>query len=102
MGKRALEATVTILICNASNVAQERRLRRVAQAKLMSDHGLVMWTITEVLLQVHGLDAPIWLTGMPQCSQASQPDSSLRQCAFAKVGKRISCLAANIISRDSA
>jgi len=68
-----------LLICIASDVAQERRLRRVAQAKLMSDQGLVMWTITEVLLQEHGPDAPIWLTGMPQSSQATQPGGSLRQ-----------------------
>jgi hypothetical protein len=68
-----------LLICISSDIARERRLRRVAQAKIMSDHGLVMWTITEVLLQEHGPDASICLPGMPQRSQATQPGGSLRQ-----------------------
>jgi hypothetical protein len=67
------------LLCVASEIAQERRMLRVAQARLVSTPGLVLWTTTEVLLNEHGLLSPAWLQGMPQCSQEAQPDGSLRQ-----------------------
>jgi Replication-relaxation len=67
------------LMCIAPDIAQERRLQRVAQAKLLPGHGLGVWTTTEVLLQEHGPDAPIWLLGMPQRSQATKPGGTLRQ-----------------------
>jgi Replication-relaxation len=71
-----------VLICVAPAIAQERRMYRLAQARLMPISGLVMWTTTEVLLNKQGPLAPIWLQGLPQISQATQPDGSLRQCAF--------------------
>ena len=67
------------LLCVAPDIAQERRMLRVAQARLTSTPGLVLWTTTEVLLNEHGLLSPVWLQGMPQCSQEAQPDGSLRQ-----------------------
>jgi hypothetical protein len=78
-----------MLICVAPDIAQERRMQRVAQARLAETSGLVVWTTTEVLLNKHGSIAPIRLPGMPQRSQTAQPGSSLRQCAFAKAGERL-------------
>ena len=71
-----------MLICVAPDIAQERRMQRVAQAKLTHVSGLVMWTTTEVLLNELGPLAPIWLQGIPQSSQVAQSDSSSRQCLF--------------------
>jgi protein involved in plasmid replication-relaxation len=67
-----------VLICVAPEIAQERRMQRVAQARLTSPAGLVVWTTTEVLLNEQGPLAPIWL----QSSQAAASGSSLRQCVF--------------------
>ena len=68
-----------VLICVAPDIAQERRMQRVAQARLTSPPGLVVWTTTEVLLNEHGPLAPIWLQGIPQSSQEEQPGGTLRQ-----------------------
>src|SRR5260221_14572391 len=67
------------LLCVAPDIAQERRVLRVAQATLTATPGLVFWTTTEVLLNAYGPLASIWLHGLPQRSQAAQPDGSLRQ-----------------------
>ena len=67
------------LLCVAPDIAQEKRMQRVAQDRLTSTPGLVLWTTTDVLLNEHGLLPPVWLQGMPQCSQEAQPDGSLRQ-----------------------
>ncbi|SRR6266566_6696537 len=71
-----------VLICVAPEIAQERRMQRVAQAKLTSTTGLVLWTTTGVLLNEQGPLAPIWLQSNPQSSQAAPSGSSLRQCVF--------------------
>ncbi len=71
-----------MLICVAPDIAQERRMQRVAQAKLTHVSGLVMWTTTEVLLNELGPLAPIWLQGIPQSSQVAQSGNSLRKCLF--------------------
>jgi Replication-relaxation len=71
------------LVCIAPDIAQERRMHRVAQARLMHTPGVVVvWTTTEVLLNEHGPLASIWLQGIPQRRQAAQPGDSLRQCLF--------------------
>ena len=70
------------LLCVAPEIAQERRMQRVALARLMPVSGLV-------LLNQHGPIAPIWLPYMRQRSHAAQPGSTLTQCAFAKPGERI-------------
>ena len=49
------------LLCVAPEIAQERRMLRVARARLASTPGLVLWTTTEVLLNEHGLLSPVWL-----------------------------------------
>ena len=56
-------------LCVAPDIAQERRMLRVAQARLASTPGLVLWTTTEVLLNEYGLLSPVWLQGMPQCAK---------------------------------
>ena len=77
------------LFCIAPDIAQERRMQRVAQDRLMSSPGLMVWTTTKVLLDEHGPLARIWLQGMPQVSQVVQPNGSTRQCAFAFSGERV-------------
>ncbi len=70
------------LICIVPDIAQERRMQRVAQDVLLHSPGLVHWTTTEVLLQELGPLSPIWLRGVPQHSQTAQPGSILRQRLF--------------------
>jgi hypothetical protein len=65
-----------VLMCVTPDISQERRMQRVAQARLTSPPELVAWTTTSVLLDKQGPLAPIWL----QSSQAAQFGSSLRQC----------------------
>jgi predicted transcriptional regulator len=67
------------LLCVAPDIAQERRVLRVAQATLTATPGLVVWTTTKGLLNEQGPLAPIWWHGLPQRSQAAWPDGSLRQ-----------------------
>jgi hypothetical protein len=71
-----------VLLCVAPDIAQERRMQRVAQARLTSTPGLVVWTTTMVLLNKQGPLAPIWLQCLLQSSQVAQSGSSLRQCFF--------------------
>jgi hypothetical protein len=66
-----------LLICIAPDIAQERRIQRVAQARLTSTPELELWTTTEVLLNEYGPLAPIWLQGIPQCRKGAQPGGSL-------------------------
>lgn len=70
------------LCCIAPDIVQERRLQRVAQSGLSQTPGLVLRTITEVLLREQGLLTAIWLQGMPRHRQASQPERSHRQYLF--------------------
>jgi hypothetical protein len=70
------------LFCVVPDIAQERRMQRVAQARLTSPHGLVLLSTTEGLLNEQGPLAPIWLPSRSQSSQAAQSGSSLRQCLF--------------------
>ncbi len=43
-------STLPVILCVAPDIAQERRMQRVAQAKLTHTPGFMMWTTTEVLL----------------------------------------------------
>jgi hypothetical protein len=54
-----------VLVCVAPDIAQEKRMQRVAQARLAHTPGVVLWTTTEVLLNEHGPLASIWLQGIP-------------------------------------
>ena len=71
-----------VLVCIAPDIAQERRMKRVARTSLAHISGLVVWTTTEVLLNKYGLLAPIWLQCLPQSSQVAQSASSLRRAFF--------------------
>src|SRR6266487_3233244 len=73
-------STLPRLFCVAPDIAQERRMQRVAQARLTPTPGVVLRTTTEVLLKELGPLAPIWLQGIPQRSKATCPDGSLRHC----------------------
>ena len=69
-------ASVPRLSCIAPDIAQEKRIQRVTQARLAQTSGLVVWTTTEVLLNEYGPLAPIWLQGTPVCcGQGGLPDS---------------------------
>jgi hypothetical protein len=73
------DARLPRLLCIVPDISQERRMQRVAQTRIMSLAGLVLWTTTDVLLSEHGPLSPIWLQGMPQRNQEVQPGGSLRQ-----------------------
>ncbi len=71
-----------VLVCVAPDIAQEKRMQRVARARLAHTTGWVVWTTTEVKLHEQGPLATRWLQGIPQRSQASQPGGSHRHCLF--------------------
>ena len=71
-----------VLVCIAPDIAQERRMQRVAQAKLVPLTSMVLWTTTEALLNDHGPLAPIWLQALPQRSQGEQTSGVFRQSMF--------------------
>lgn len=75
-------STLPLLLCVTPDVAQERRVQRVAQASLILTPGLLIWTTTEVLLNRYGPIASIWLQGITQSSQAAHRGDSMRQRLF--------------------
>ena len=77
-----------VLICVAPDIAQERRVQRVAQDRLTRSAGLIVWTTTEALFNEHGPLSPIWLQGLPQRSQAAKPGSLLRQCLYDIIARK--------------
>jgi hypothetical protein len=66
------------LFCIAPDIAQERRLHRVAQAVLAQTPGLALWSTTEVLLHEYGTLAPVWLQSMPLRGQSAQASDTRR------------------------
>jgi hypothetical protein len=77
-----------VLICVAPDIAQERRVQRVAQDTLTQSAGLIVWTTTEALFNEHGPLSPIWLQGLPQRRQAAKPSSLLRQCLYNMIPRK--------------
>jgi hypothetical protein len=73
------DARMPVLICVAPDFAQEKRMQRVAQARLTSTSRLVVWITTKVFLDEKGPLAPIWLQGGPKRSQAAQSSGLHRQ-----------------------
>ena len=78
------------LLCIAPDIAQERRIMRVAQVRLKHIPELVLWTTTEVLLNEYGPLAGIWLQHIPQSSQEGLSGKLLRRKIFAIVSEHIS------------
>lgn len=70
------------LLCVVPELAQERRIQRVAQTSLAHVTGLVIRTPTTVLLHEQGPLAPIWSPCLPLPNRAAQPKDSLRRCVF--------------------
>ena len=70
------------LVCIVPDIGQERRMQRVAQARLAQAPGLVLWITTEVLLNTYGPLVPIWLKNIPQRSQVQQLSNLRRQLIF--------------------
>jgi hypothetical protein len=71
------------LVCVVPDIAQERRMQRVAQTKLAHIRGVEVLTTTEELLNEYGSHAPIWSRSIPQeRGQVANPDGSLRQRLF--------------------
>ena len=73
------DARLPKLLCVVPDIAQEIRMQRVAQARLTSPPGLLLWTTMDVLLNEHGPLSPIWLQGMTQRNQEAIPGGTLRQ-----------------------
>ncbi len=67
------------LFCIAPDIAQERRLHRVAQAGLAHTPGVALWSTTKVLLHEYGPLAPVWLRSMPPRVQGAQASDTRRQ-----------------------
>jgi len=72
-------SVIPVLVCIVPDSAQESRVQRVAQARLVHPPAPVLWTTTVVLLNEYGPLAPIWLQGTLKRRQPTQPGSSLRQ-----------------------
>jgi predicted transcriptional regulator len=72
------EARVPRLVCVVPDIAQEKRVRRVAHTRLAHTSGFVVCTTTEVLLNEHGPLAPIWLLGTQGCDQGGLAGSVQR------------------------
>jgi hypothetical protein len=62
-------AVLPVLLCVAPDMAQEKRMHRVAQTQLVSTPGLVMQSTTASLLSAQGPLAAIWLQGFPRINQ---------------------------------
>jgi DNA-binding IclR family transcriptional regulator len=75
-------ATLPLLVCIAPDVAQERRIQRVAQAALSHIPGLVVCTTTAGMLKEHGPLAPIWTTGILPSSHMVSQSSPSRKLVF--------------------
>lgn len=75
------------LLCVAPELAQERRIQRVAQSNLSSITGLVIWTTTAVLLHEQGPLAPIWSSGPPQPGQVAKTGSLPRCSVFEMISQ---------------
>jgi hypothetical protein len=71
-----------LLVCIAPDIAQERRVQRVAQARLTHTPGPVLWTTTVVLLNEYGPLAPIWLQTIPRSNQLVQTGDLPRSGLF--------------------
>lgn len=65
-------STLPLLVCVAPDIAQQKRMLRVAQASLAHTSGLVLRTTTEVLLKEYGPLAPIWSRTIQQSDQLAQ------------------------------
>ena len=76
------DSILPALVCVAPDIAQERRVQRVVQARLIQCTGLEVWTTTEVLFHEHGPLAPIWLQSLPPRRQAAKPGSVFRRRIF--------------------
>jgi hypothetical protein len=66
-------ASLPRLLVVAPEVAQERRIQRVAQAKLVPTTGFVIWTTTAGLLHEQGPLAPIWFACLPPPYRGAHP-----------------------------
>ena len=63
-------------------IAQERRMQRVAQTSLAHVTGLIIWMTTAVLLHEQGPLAPIWSPTLPLLHQAAKFVGSSRRSMF--------------------
>jgi predicted transcriptional regulator len=75
-------STVPLLICVAPDIAQEKRMQRVALTKLACIPNIVFWTTTEEVFNELGPLAPIWSRGILTRVQGVQQSYSLRQRVF--------------------
>jgi hypothetical protein len=69
-------AKLPLLVCIAPDIAQERRMHRVAQARLPFQSEVMVWTTTTVLLQEYGPLAPYLVAGHPTAQTSSKATCS--------------------------
>ena len=77
------------LLCIAPDIAQERRIMRIAQARLTHSPELVLWTTTELLLNEYGPLAGIWLKHISQCGHDGQSHGLIRQIIFGMIPEQM-------------
>ena len=85
-------ALLPLLVCIAPDIAQERRMQRVAQACLRHISGLVIRTTTATQLADRGLLAAIWDQMVPSVDgpvATSRSIASTRMTFFAQAGRSI-------------
>ncbi len=58
-------SVLPMLLCVAPDIAQEKRMQRVAQAIVSNVSGLVVKSTSAVLLAENGPFAPIWVQSIP-------------------------------------
>ena len=83
------DSILPALVCVAPDIAQERRVQRVAHARLMQCTGLEVWTTTEKLLHEHGPLASIWLKHIQPLTQALSQIGSHRGCLFGSTSSKL-------------
>ena len=74
--------SLPLLVCVAHDIDQERRLQRVARARLLRSPGLGLWTTTEELLNRYGPLTLVYLPVLPTSRQVTRVGASPRQGVF--------------------
>jgi hypothetical protein len=81
-------ALLPALVSIAPDIAQERRMLRVPQARIVPLRGCELWTTTEALLNERGPLSSIWSRRILQRDHATPPDASFRQCLFSVLSEK--------------
>jgi len=78
-----------VLVCVAPDIAQERRMVRVAQTRLTHTPGLMLFTTSEELVNEYGTRAGIWSKQISLHSHAGQVHGLRRQSLFGMISEKM-------------